>query len=254
MPGRTFLAVLVCFSFLAVPAHSQQSPGTRFAVAIEDGDTDAILALLEEGNSADTWIEYGEHKITPLMKAAWDGQPDIIRILLDAGAKVNAQATDTGETALLNAVSQGNLEIVQMLLEAKADVSLKNKFDFNPFTSAVAAGNIELSRTLLKAGAGIEEGAHTLSPLQFAASSGNLDMIRFLVENGADVNRGAKKGEQTALLSAIYGAKPEAVRLLVELKADVNAKTSSGDTPLSVAQNGDQTDIVEILKKAGAKK
>src|SRR5439155_9517459 len=125
---------------------------------------------------------------------------------------------------------------------------------FNAFTSAVAAGKEDIAALLLDAGARIEEGASGLTPLQFAASAGNVDMIRFLAKRGANVNHGAKSGEQTALLSAIYSAHPEAVQALIDLKADVNAKTKDGTTPLKAAQKGDQDDIIKILKAAGAKK
>ncbi|MGZ7030551.1 MAG: ankyrin repeat domain-containing protein, partial [Thermoanaerobaculia bacterium] len=198
------------FCLLAAPLFAaEREPGTAFAVAIESHDADAIKALLDAGNSTETPIEYGEHKITPLMKAAWDGDGEIVGILLKAGAKVNAKATDTLETPLMNAVTHGDPEIVSMLLKAGADVSPKNKFEFHAFTSAVAAGKQEIAGLLLDSGAKIEDGSSGLTPLQFAASAGNIEMIRFLVKRGADVNHGAKAGEQTALLSAIYGAHPE---------------------------------------------
>ena len=248
-------ATLLILCVLAIPlCAAEREPGVAFAVAIESHDVDAIKALLAAGNSTETTIDYGEHKITPLIKAAWDGDEEIVATLLAAGAKVNAKATDTGETALMNAVTREHTDIVTMLLEAGADVTPKNKFDFNAFTSAVAGGHQEIAGLLLDAGAKVEDGASGLTPLQFAASSGNLDMIRFLVKRGANVNRGAKAGEQTALLSAIYGAHPEAVQALIDLEADVNTKTKDGTTPLKAAMNGDQDDIVKILKAAGAKK
>ena len=233
---------------------ADQDPGTKFAVAIEDHDVDAVKELLKSGLSTETTIDYGEHKITPLIKAAWDGDEEIIKTLLAAGAKVNARATDTGETALLNAVSNKHTEIVETLLKAGADVSIKNRFDFNALTTAVAASNQDLAALLLEHGANVETETSTLTPLMFAASAGNVDMIRFLVKHGAKVNHGVKEGAQTALLSAIYGAKPDAVQALVELKADVNAKTKDGTTPLQAAMKGDQDDIVKILKAGGAKK
>ena len=247
--------LIVLLSALALPLFAaDRDPGVAFAVAIEDHDVDAVKDLLKSGLSTETPIEYGEHKITPLVKAAWDGDEGIVDVLLAAGAKVNANATDTGETALMNAVTRGHIAIIQKLLKAGADVSPKNKFQFNAFTSAVAAGKADIAAMLLDAGAKIEDGAAGLTPLQFAASAGNVDMIRFLVKRGANVNHGVKSGEQTALLSAIYGAHPEAVQALVDLKADVNAKTKDGDTPLKVAMKGDQDDMVKILKAAGAKK
>ena len=245
-------AILLFFALPLLAA--EREPGTAFAVAIERHDVDTIKSLLASGLSTETPINYGDHSITPLIKAAWDGDEEIVNTLLAAGAKVNARATDTGETPLMNAVTREHTEIVKTLLKAGADVSPKNKFDFNAFTSAVAAGKEELAGLLLDAGAKIEDGASGLTPLQFAASSGNVDMIRFLIKRGANVNRGAKSGEQTALLSAIYGAHPEAVQALIELKADVNTRTKDGDTPLKAAQKGDQEDIIKILKAAGAKK
>jgi len=223
-------------------------------VAIEDGDVDAVKALLKSGLSTETSIDYGDHKITPLLKAAWDGEAEIVSTLLEAGAKINARSTDTLETPLINAVSRGHMEVIALLLAKKADVAPKTKFDFNAFTIAVAAGKQDIAAMLLDAGANVEVGASGLSPLQFAASAGNVEMIRFLAGRGANVNAGVKSGGQTALLSAIYGAHPEAVQALIELKADVNAKTKDGDTPLSAAAKGDQEDIIKLLKAAGAKK
>jgi ankyrin repeat protein len=255
---RRLVSVLLFLSFFsfAMPllADEPQSAGTRFAVAIEDGDLAAVTALIEEEKAAvDTPIDYGEHSITPLAKASWDGELEIVQYLLSKGANVNATATDTKETALMNAVTRGHTEIVKALLAAKADVKLRNKFDFNAFTSAVAAGNQELAELLLAAGAKIDDGASGLTPLAFAVSSGNVDMIRFLAAHGADVNHGVKTGEQTALISAIIGAQLESVKALIALKADVNAKMKDGTTPLKLARKGDQEEIIALLQAAGAK-
>lgn len=232
----------------------EQDTGTRFAVAIEDNDAKAIRALLKEGAPADTPIDYGEESMTPLMKAAWEGDSAIVEILLEAGADVNARTSKSNETALMNAVTREHGSLIPILLKAGADIKPKSVYGFDAFTSAVAAGNEEIAGALLDAGAKVNEGAHGLSPLQFAASAGNVGMIRFLVKRGADVNLGAKTGGQTALLSAIYAAKPDVVKALIELKANVNTKTKDGDTPLKAAQKGDQSNIIEILKAAGAKK
>jgi serine/threonine-protein phosphatase 6 regulatory ankyrin repeat subunit B len=250
------VSVLLSLSFLALPlvAEEGRSAGTRFAVAIEDGDLDAVKTLIEEEQApVDTPIDYGEHSITPLMKASWDGDLPIVQYLIEKGAKIDSRATDTKETALMNAVTRGHLEIIQALLAAKADVSLRNSFDFNPFTSAVAAGNQEIAALLLDAGAKVDEGASGLTPLAFAVSGGNTEMIRFLAARGADVNHGAKRGEATALISAILAAQIESVKTLLELKADVNAKMKDGTTALKLARKGDQEEIIALLEAAGAK-
>src|SRR5438552_10733155 len=141
---RRTLGILLSLAAVSLFA-AEQDAGTKFAVAIEDHDVDAVKELLKSGLSTETSIDYGEHKITPLIKAAWDGDEAIVQTLLAAGAKVNAKATDTGETALLNAVSRGHMEIIKTLLEAHADVAVKNRFDFNAFTTAVAAGKEDIA-------------------------------------------------------------------------------------------------------------
>lgn len=253
---RRMILVLLSLSFLVLPlfAQEEQSAGTKFAVAIEDGNLDAVRALVEtDGNAVDTPIDYDEHHITPLIKAAWDGELPIVEYLISKGANVNAQANDTKETALLNAVSREHTGVVKALLAAKADVSLRNAYDFNAFTSAVAAGNQEIAGLLLDAGSKINEGTSGLTPLAFAASGGNSEMMRFLVSRGADVNHGVKSGGQTALITAILTAQVESVKTLIELKADVNAKMKDGTTPLKLAKKGDQEEMIALLVAAGAK-
>ena len=205
--------------FLSLPLFAEDA-GTKFAVAIEDGDLAAVTALIEEdGAAVDTPIDYGEHSITPLLKASWDGDLPIVQYLIAKGANINARASDTKETALMNAVTRGHTDVIKALLEAKADVTPRNSFDFNAFTTAVAAGKQDIAGLLLDAGAKIGDGASGLTPLAFAVSSGNIDMIRFLVERGADVN----------------------------------AKMKDGTTPLKLAKKGDQAEIVALLEAAGAK-
>ena len=250
---RVFPIVLLCLCVFSL--YGDDRPlGTRFAVAIENGDLDAIKALIEEeGAKVDTPIDYGESSITPLMKASWDGDLPIVEYLLAKGANVNARDTESKGTALSNAVRREHVEIVKALLAAKADVSLRDMFDFNVFTTAVAGGYEEIAGLLLDAGAKINDGMSGLTPMAFAASSGDVAMMRFLVERGADVNHGAKTGEQTALITAIATAQIESVKTLIELKANVNAKMKDGTTALKMAQKGDQEEIIALLVAAGAK-
>lgn len=247
---RLVCAVLVV---LAMPVLAELDTGSQFAVAIERHDLEKVQALVEGGAPADTLIDYGEHKITPLMKAAWEGDAEIVAFLLEKGAKVNAQATDTKETALHNAISGGHTDVVKLLLEAKADVKLLNTYGFDPFTSAVAAGHRDIAEMLLGAGANVNARVHTLTPLMFAVSARNPEMVKWLASKKADVNAGVKEGGQTALNLAILNADAEMVQTLIDLKANVNYKDASGVTPLAAAQKGDQDDIVAILKAAGAK-
>lgn len=237
---------------IEVIPESQLSPGARFAVAIEDGDLEKVRALLDAGNPADTPIEYGENSETPLMKAARSGTHDIARLLISRGANVNARDQDL-TTPLEDAIGREDVSMVALLLEAKADPNLVNKYMQSALTNAVAAGNLEITEMLLKAKANPELPGLVLTPMMFAAFAGHGDLIRLLVRHGANVNYAAKETGQSALTSAIVAGKPEIVRLLIELKVNVNQKLPDGDTPLKAARNGDQDDVVAMLLAAGAK-
>jgi len=237
---------------IEVIPESELGPGARFAVAIEDDDLDKVRALLDSGLSADTHIDYGDNFETPLMKAARSGTVEIARLLLDRGADVNARDGEQ-TTALEAAISRDQTAMVALLLERKADPNSVNKYMQSALSNAAAAGNLEVTEMLLKAKAKPELPGLVLTPMMFGAFAGNTDLIRLLARYGANVNYASKDTGQSALTSAITAGKPEAVAVLIELGANVNQKAPDGDTPLKMAKNGDQDDVVAMLKAAGAK-
>jgi ankyrin repeat protein len=257
MPYRRTLHAFLSLAVLAVAAAGaaeNRSPGDRFAIAIESGDLDAVKALVAEGNRADTPIEYGEHKITPLMKAVWDGQEPIARFLIESGADVSAR-DDAGDTPLTNAITRKREGLARLLLAKGAPVNFTNSYKQTPLSLAVFAGDGDMVELLVKAGADLSGEAFGMTPLMMAASTGNVAMIRRLAALGANVNQAAKTLNRgsTALFSAIYGGSAEAVTALLELKADPNARTKDGDTPLKAARKGDQEEIIRLLGAAGAR-
>lgn len=98
-----------------------------------------------------------EEKNTVLMFAIENGKADFVKVILDAGANMEAKNKD-GDTALIFAVRCGKEEIVQNLLDAGADKwatshSLDDKGDEETaLTLAVKNSDINIVRVLLKAG------------------------------------------------------------------------------------------------------
>jgi ankyrin repeat protein len=87
-----------------------------------DGQVEAVQILTNAGAAVD---EHFDNGMTALMLMAILGQTDVVRVLLDAGADVNAVATSAdGSTPLIFAVFGGVTEVVSMLIEAGADVDL----------------------------------------------------------------------------------------------------------------------------------
>lgn len=240
-------------------AAAARSPGDEFAIAIERGDLAKVRELIEAGNPADTWIEYGDHRVTPLMKAISQGQVGIANYLLEVGADVNSATPDFGQTPLTDAITsnslaEGRLELVERLLEAGAEINVRTKLESTPVHLAVWNRRPAVAARLVRAGADLEAESYGHTPLSMAASKGDVEMAGLLVQLGADVNhRSTENGTgRTALFSAVSSGSPAMVGALLALGADPNARAEDGETPLTSAQRGDQAEIIELLREAGA--
>jgi ankyrin repeat protein len=120
---------------------------------------------------------------------------------------------------------------------------------------AAAVGDVERLEELLRidhalVAAYAEDG---FTPLHLAAFFGHPEAVRLLLDRGAPVNAvAANPSRVQPLHSAAAGRVTECVRLLVEAGADVDARQHGGWTPLhAVAQHGDE-EAVDLLIAAGA--
>lgn len=90
------------------------------------------------------------------------------------------------------------------------------------------------------------------SKLLTASSSGKTDDVEAYIFMGADVNIRDEYGK-TPLIKAIEHDHIATVKMLLANSADINVKDDNGWTALSVAEYKHNSEIVEILKKSGAK-
>jgi len=82
---------------------------------------------------------------------------------------------------------------------------------------------------------------------------GHVETVKLLIEKGAHVNEKDEYG-MTALICAATLGRTEMVRILLDKGADVRAKDNRGQTALTLAEKDDYREIMELLKKASAKK
>ena len=75
---------------------------------------------------------------TPLISAATFGKNDIVKVLIDADANLNLKNND-GATALHTAAFFCRIEIVKMLIDAQADKTIKNNFGATPRESVMGS-------------------------------------------------------------------------------------------------------------------
>jgi ankyrin repeat protein len=214
------------------------------------GDADKVRLLLDNGAKVNARSGLGR---TPLLVAAtYAGNAQVVRLLIKNGANVTDQDTFQ-ETALTSASKRGDVELVEMLIEAGADVQAGGRW---PLDWATEEGNAETVACLLKHGAS-DNRDRLNAALVTATMRGPTEAVRLLLEYGADPNASPTIGvfgSFTPLMGAAYSASngTDAVKLLLQKGADVRAKTSSGETALTFARKSGHAQVIELLEKAGA--
>lgn len=197
---------------------------------------------------------------TALQCAAGGNCAEMVLLLLANGADSNACATlyEDSSTALGYALSRWsiNIDILSALINAGADVNnIAHPRSTHPVRQAASKGNVEAVQLLLEAACinSTSDDKHTA--LQAATGTRNIDLIKTLIGAGADVNApaGPERG-RTALQQAVEHGDIEISRFLSAHDADVNAPAghSHGITALQGAMMNGHLKIVLMLLQAGA--
>jgi hypothetical protein len=205
--------------------------------AVYRTDYDVAQALIAKKANVNVTNEFGANPIT---EAARQSDARLMKMLLDAGAKADSRNPD-GETALMMAISGGDLSVVQMLVGAGANVNNIEEF-------------------------------HRQTPLMYAAAANRnaAEMVKLLLAKGADVKPRAlysdwpsqitsepraqyrSVGGLTALLYATRSGCYECVEELIAAGADVNVPTPEGITPLMIALDNEHNGTAKLLMDKGA--
>lgn len=161
--------------------------------------------------------------------------------MINSGTNVNARFSGDGSTALMEAVTYNNTEIVKMLIQAGADVNAKTDDIGVPFDPDDEYGAPPGRITVLM------NAVHS-------SEKNALEVVQLLLQAGADVNAKDEQGG-TALMLAVGNL--DVVRALLQAGADVNAKRLDGITTLMSAGRYSQgfkinPKVFEVLLNAGA--
>jgi len=203
--------------------------GTAIVIATTFNRPEIISLLLDQG--ADINAVSGQDG-TALGCAAWAGNVEIVSLLLERGADINVVGGHYG-AALGCAAVHGNVEIVSLLLERGADINVVSGHYGTALGCAVWRGRVEIVSLLLERGADINVvGGHYGTALGCAAWAGNVEIVSLLLERGADINVvGGHYG--TALGYAAWKKNVTLVTLLLERGADINLVGGNWGTTLS---------------------
>jgi ankyrin repeat protein len=218
------------------------------ALAIKADEAGIVRLLMEKG------AEY-----SPIHIAAYFGNLDEIKSYLAERKDVNAE-DPSRLTLLACAVCGGQEAVARLLLNHGAAVNLQAGSGWSALHWASMTGRDEMTKMLLEEGADVElRDRWGCTALYHAASRYRGDAVETLLEKGADVNaktgviiaEGQTDEGWTALHAACTTGSAPVVELLLAHGADVNARTKKGCTPLSLAQERELDEIVQLLRKHG---
>nr|XP_023475347.1 kinase D-interacting substrate of 220 kDa isoform X7 [Equus caballus] len=213
---------------------------------VEEENIPALKALLEKCKDVDERNECGQ---TPLMIAAEQGNLEIVKELIKNGANCNLEDLDNW-TALISASKEGHVHVVEELLKYGASVEHRDMGGWTALMWACYKGRTEVVELLLSHGANPSvTGLYSVYPIIWAAGRGHADIVHLLLQNGAKVNCSDKYGT-TPLVWAARKGHLECVKHLLAMGADVDQEGANSMTALIVAVKGGYTQSVkEILKR-----
>jgi len=174
--------------------------------------------------------EFASGWLTPLMFAAREGDLESARLLVNAGANVNAIAGD-GKDALGLAIFNGNYDFASFLIDSKSDVNHADTQGFTPLFWAVDRRNME-----------------TAPNFPWMITADPLPLIKKLLDAGANPNALVNNTPRarmragsprivfaTALMRAAFSADLELVKMLLSYKGDPKIISSDGETMIEAA-------------------
>lgn len=181
--------------------------------AVEKGDVPLVKKMLA-ADSVDPNCAYLDHDPrTPLVLAARKGNLEIVKLLIAAKADVNFRASGD-ETPLMAAAGHGHLEVTQYLVSQRAEVNRKVSGDGTALLVAARGGHLPVVQYLVDQGAEVNaQVGGDGTPLICAARSGRYAVAKFLLEKGADPFQ-VSPGDEYAMYHARVNGDKKMIQLL----------------------------------------
>lgn len=209
---------------------------TVLSYAAIDNDAEIVKLLLESGAKPDAGVNF------PLYEVCWASKKissryEVINLLIKHGANLNKKHKNTTLTPLMATIKMQHGEYAAYLIHMGAKVNVANADGETPLMFAIdykeEYEGIGLVSTLIENGADVNAiSKNGNTPLSIACYNGDDKVVKLLLEKKASVNVGAKNKNEIPILNACYSGNYECVNLLLKYGADINVKDSYGSTAL----------------------
>jgi len=155
---------------------------------------------------------------------------------------------DQTQTNFLKACRDGDLPKVKEYLENGVNFNeIEDTFGYNPLLWASRQGNINIVELLLDCGSDIEFKDIGVTPLITSSASGYFKLVKMLLDRGANVN----SKDVSGLTSLFYASKYDRidiVELLLERGATTEIKNSKGETFMDYLDDKNKEEIILTLE------
>jgi ankyrin repeat protein len=126
---------------------------TALIMVAQQGKAKSIRPLVEGGADIEGVDDIADHNNTPLGWAAYLGQVEVVKELIVLGANLNYIPSGQGDTPVISAVRAYRVEVVKVLVEAKADLTIRNRMGKTALDYAKEMNDAEMIALLEAAGA-----------------------------------------------------------------------------------------------------
>lgn len=215
------------------------------AVCLEDLQAIEILLAAK----ADVTIKNDDTLQSPLFRAIEQNSVDALRTMLRAGDYVNHRDMDHDQSLLHYAVSKGNVEVVNLLLELNCDPNVIDCRYYTPLMEAIFRHKIDIIRCLATVSDINFRGQRDATALMYAAQMNEIEGLKCLLSTGAEINCMDVSGN-TALIMA--GPRVDIVNLLLTSRANPNLQNAFGMTALWYSAYYHYVEVVKILLRANS--
>ena len=197
----------------------------------------------------DDWLLPEPKPVAPEARPRYD--PLAFARIKDTGNDRDPVYAEGPQSELIAAAARNDLKQVNALLKRGVSPNARaDEWGDNALMYAVSHGNFEMARALLDAGADPDLKGQGFTPLGMAALKGYARIVLALLKSGADVDRKSSDGN-TPIIAATLLHRTEVVRELLAYHPDMTIWNREGRVSLGIAVQEGYMDIVAMMLEAG---